>query len=135
MKTVTLIRRLVALLFWIFLLVDLVAWAGLSRQPRIGPAVLKSVQQEGVFSRLYLEAGRPLVAAAGLEDYAVAFAERRFAEAIAPVAENPAAAMDIIGQDMGWLIRLTHNGAPVLAVGWLILWWRRPRILHLTQRR
>ena len=50
MSPIVIARRVVAALFWLFLLIDLYAWAGLSRDPEVGIAVTKSINHEGVLA-------------------------------------------------------------------------------------
>lgn len=135
MIAIVFVRRVAAILFWLFLLLDLFAWAGLCRDPEVGVAVSKSVNREGVLARVYAGAGQPLVDAMGMENAAVAFAGQRFADARRAVAANPGAAMDVIGARMGFGMRMLHYGAPLLGIFWLLLWWRRPRSVRTFGRR
>ena len=135
MSPIVIARRVVAALFWLFLLIDLYAWAGLSRDPEVGIAVTKSINHEGVLAWGYASAGLAVVDALGIESAAVAFADQHFADARAAVAANPAAAMDLTGSHMGLGMRMTHYGSPVLGILWLLMWWRRPRTVRTFGRR
>lgn len=134
MKPIVIVRRAAALLCLLFLLLDLYAWAGLSRDPEVGVAVSRSIEREGALAWVYASAGRPLVATLGVEQGAIRFAGRHFDAAREAVAANPEAAMDLIGQHMGLLMRVMHYGAPLLGLLWLLLWWRRPRELKMFRR-
>ena len=135
MNRSVIVRRATAVLFWLFLLLDLVAWAGLCRDPEVGMAVSKSVNREGALAWVYAHAGQPLVDAVGMENAAVAFAGQRFADARRAIAANPGAAMDVIGNRMGFGMRVLHYGAPLLGILWLLLWWRRPQTINTFGRR
>ena len=43
MSPIVIVRLAASVLFWLFLLLDLFAWAGLCRDPQVGIAVSKSV--------------------------------------------------------------------------------------------
>lgn len=119
-------RRVVAALFWIALAVSLLGWGGLVLDPEIGPTVLRALSKEGMLAAAYAWAGSGLVGLLGLDSIAISFAEGRFGGLYDEIRANPAAAMDILSRGMSTLTAACHYGAPVLALLWALMWWRRP---------
>jgi hypothetical protein len=127
--------QIAGVLFLLALIYDLFLWGGLARVPNMGPAMQNVAARELSLAGLYLPLGNRLVELGGVAESAAAFAESRFAELEARVMSNPAAAMDIVLSGMSTGVSIGYYGAPVLLVLFLLLWWRRPRIVQSALRR
>ena len=123
------------LLFVLTLLYDAYLWGGLARSPILGPIVTQGAQREVSLAGVYLPLGRTAVEAAGLVTGATQFAQARFASLEPALLANPAAAMDTLTSNLPFGVRMGYYGAPCLLLLFVILLWRRPRSLHVMQRR
>jgi hypothetical protein len=121
-------------LFVLTLFYNLYLWGGLARTPELGPLMTQATQREVSLAGIYLPLGRILIDAAGLKQTAASFAETRFAGVRSRVLANPAAAMDTILSDLPASVSLAYYGAPLLLPLAALLWWRRPRGVHMIRR-
>jgi hypothetical protein len=114
---------------------DLLLWGGLGKIPSYGPIATQAVQREVSLAGFYLPVGRYLVELAGLQDVAKSFAQSTFQPLEARLLANPAAAMETLVADMPWLPRMAYYGAPLLLLAAGVLYWRRPRGVHMISSR
>lgn len=123
------------LLLLLALAYDLLLWGGLTKVPSFGPVATQAVQREVSLASLYLPAGRALVELAGLEGAAKDLAQSTFQPLEARLLANPGAAMETLVADMPTLPRLAYYGVPVLLLVAGVLYWRRPRGVHMIGSR
>lgn len=122
------------IVFVLLLAYDFFLWGGLSRSATLGPMITAASKREVSLAGFYLPVGRELTGWVG-RDAAASLATRTFAPLEASLLANPAAAMDRLLTDMPMGPRLAYYGAPVVLLLDLLLWWRRPRGVHLVGRR
>ena len=129
------LHLIAAALFVLTLGYDLWLWGGLARHAEFGPALQKSGRYDVSLASLYLQSGAPLLDLTGLGLRAAADAEAAFRPVLARVRASPMAAMDNLQQDMPAGAKACYFGAPLLLVLAVLLWWRRPREVHIGRRR
>jgi hypothetical protein len=129
------LHLIAAALFVLALLYDFYLWGGLARVPGLGPIMLQTTQREVALAGIYLPVGLALVDATGLSGAAAASAAESFSTAQARVLANPDAAMDAILEAMPPDVAAAYYGAPVLLLVFAVLWWRRPRVVHMMRSR
>ena len=110
-------------------------WGGLGRAPQVGPVMLAAADREVGLASVHVLVGEWLVDSAGLEEAAIDAATSRFGGVIPEIVDNPDAAMDIATARMPASVRFGYVGAPLMLVVALLLWWRRPRTVHLVRTR
>lgn len=120
-----------AILFALALFYDLFLWGGLARTDRLGPAVVAAAQREVSLAGFYVPAGRALVGVTGLAEPARDAAQAAFASREESLLKNPAALMDNLLSDLPFLVKTGYYGAPLLLLVLAVLWWRRPRGVHM----
>jgi hypothetical protein len=119
------------ILFALALFYDLFVWGGLARTDRLGPAVVEATQREVSLAGFYVPAGRALVGVTGLADAARDSAQGTFASREDSLLKNPAALMDNLLSDLPFAVKAGYYGAPLLLLVLAVLWWRRPRSVHM----
>lgn len=129
------LHLIAAALFALSLLYDFYVWGGLARVPGLGPIMLEATQREVSLAGIYLPVGLALVDATGLAGPAAASAADSFSTAQARVLANPDAAMDAVIEAMPPDVAAAYYGAPILLLVFAVLWWRRPRVVHMMRSR
>lgn len=114
---------------------NLFVWGGLLLHPVMGPVAEDATRRELALAGVYAPIGRWVVQSIGLGSTAAAFAGTRFAAVESHLIENPLAAMETLVSEMPASVSLAYYGAPILVVVFTLLWWRRPRGLHVISRR
>lgn len=122
------------ILFLLVLLYDFYAWGGLAHTDRLGPVLVEAASRDVSFGAVYTPVGRALVGAVGMEDAAAASAQEMFATREARLLENRPAFMDNLLSDLPFAMRTAYYGAPLLLALFAVLWWRRPRVVHVMGR-
>ncbi|MBB5207138.1 hypothetical protein [Chiayiivirga flava] len=129
------LHLIAAVLFLLLLADQWLVWGGLGRAPAVGPAVLAAADREVSLASVHVLIGEWLVRSAGLDETAIDVAQARFAQVLPGVLANPAAALDVATARMPGSVRFGYIGAPVMLVLTALLWWRRPRSVHLVRTR
>lgn len=124
-----------AAVFALLLCDQWLVWGGLGRAPQVGPVVLAAADREVGMASVHVLVGGWLVESTGLEEAAVDAATSRFADLVPDLVKNPDAAIDIATARMPASVRIGYVGVPVMLVLTVILWWRRPRSVHLVRTR
>lgn len=114
---------------------DLYLWGGLTRAPDIGPLALEATRREVSLAAIYAPTGRAMLDVTGLTPRAAAEAAETFAPVRERLLANPPAAMETLIEDMPSSARISYYGAPALFLLFCLLWWRRPRGVHMMGRR
>lgn len=125
----------VGIAMFLMLVWDLYLWGGLTRAPEIGPLALDATRRELSLASIYAPAGRAALDATGLTAGAAAEASDVFQPLRARLLANPSAAMETLVEDMPSSARISYYGAPLLLLLFGVLWWRRPRGVHMMGRR
>jgi len=97
--------------------------------------MLAAADREVGLASVHILVGRWLVNTAGLDETAIDAASSRFAPLVPELLANPHAAMDTVTARMPLSVRIGYIGAPLMLVLALLLWWRRPRSVHLVRTR
>jgi hypothetical protein len=126
---------LAAVAFILLLCDQWLVWGGLGRAPQVGPAVLEAADREVGLASVHVLIGQWLVHSAGLDESAIDAATRRFAAIIPDIQGNPDAALEIATSRMPWSVKFGYSGAPIMLLVAVVLWWRRPRTVHLVKVR
>lgn len=129
------LHMIAALLFLLLLADQWLVWGGLGRMPAAGPAVLAAADRDVGLASVHVLVGEWLVRSAGLDEAAIDLAKSRFAAVVPDILANPPAALDVVTARMPASVRFGYVGAPVMLVIALLLWWRRPRAVHLVRSR
>lgn len=129
------LHLIAAIVFVLMLGYDLHLWGGLARHPQLGTALQKASRNDISLGSLYLQAGAPLLDMAGMGSSAAQSATDTFGPLLASIANNPAAAMDNLQREMPFGPKFSYYGAPLMLLATLVLWWRRPREVHMIGRR
>lgn len=124
-----------ALIFLLLLCDQWLVWGGLGRAPQVGPVVLEAADRDVGLASVHVLLGQWLVHGAGLDESAIDAATRRFDAVIPQILANPDAALETVTTRMPWSVRLGYHGAPIMLLVALLLWWRRPRSVHLVKVR
>jgi len=130
----------VTLLFVVALGYDLVVWGAASLIPDIGPKLQQSAQRQALFAHIYMGVGSWLdTAVPFLKDWGTQHVFGALSDGFPRIKEDPRVAMDLIFSE-SWnvqhkLLKLMYWAAPVLALLALVIWSRRPKKVHLMQRR
>lgn len=128
--------HIVAALLFVLLLADQwLVWGGLGRAPGVGPAVLAAADREVSLASVHVLVGQWLVRSAGLDETAIDIAQARFDSVLPDILANPVAALDIANAGMPGNVRFGYIGAPLMLLVAAVLWWRRPRSVHLVRTR
>lgn len=128
--------HVVATVIFVLLLCDQwLVWGGLGRAPQVGPVMLEAADREVGLASVHVLVGQWLVHSAGLDESAIDAATRRFDAVIPHLLSNPDAALETVTMQMPWSVRLGYYGAPIMLLVALVLWWRRPRTVHLVKVR
>jgi hypothetical protein len=114
---------------------NLFAWGGLAKSATLGPVVSDAASRELALAGIYVGLGRLCVDATGTSKIAATYAESAFQPLQARLLANPGAAMETLVRDMPTMIGLAYYGVPVLLLVFVVLWWRRPRVLHSIRTR
>ena len=120
--------------FVLLLSYDLFLWGGLSRTASLGPVIVEASQREVSLASVYLPVGRQLTGLVGARA-AADLAQSTFGSLEPRLLANRAAAMDTLLSGLPTLPRLGYYGAPVLLLLFLLLFWRRPRGVHMIGAR
>jgi hypothetical protein len=120
--------------FLLLLGYDFFLWGGLSRTASLGPMMTEASKREVALASLYLPVGRQLTGLVGARA-AAEMAQSTFDPLEPRLLANPAAAMDTLLSGLPWLPRMAYYGAPVLLLLFLLLFWRRPRGVHMIGAR
>lgn len=124
-----------ALLFLAALLYDGFLWGGLARMPTIGRIAADATSRELSWGGVYLPVGARLVDLTGLRPRAIAHASKVFGPLESRLIAQPAVAVETLTTDMPFAAKLPYYGAPLLLPVFVLLWWRRPRGVHMIGAR
>lgn len=128
--------HVVAAVIFVLLLCDQwLVWGGLGRAPQVGPVVLEAADRDLGLASVHVLVGQWLVRSAGLDESAIEAGTGRFAAIIPDILANPDVALETATTQMPWSVRLGYYGAPIMLLLALLLWWRRPRSVHLVKVR
>lgn len=136
--SLTMKRRLhvIAAVLFVLLLADQwLVWGGLGRVPAAGPVVLAAADREVSLASVHVLVGEWLVRSTGLDETAIDVANARFRDVLPEILGNPEAALDAAVARMPGNVRFGYIGAPAMLVLAVLLWWRRPRSVHLVRTR
>lgn len=102
------------------------------------PAVAAQARAESPLAQTYIVLGRYLTDwVPALQTPASALAEASFDNAFAAVEANPSVALDALLTNaqgfFGGLARACYWGAPILLFAFVLLFWFRPRTVHLIR--
>lgn len=114
---------------------NLFVWGGLARMPSLGKLMSETTERELALAGVYLPLGARLVDVTGLRAAAVGHAAARFASIESKLIERPEVAMETIVAGMPFAVKLPYYGAPLLLPVFVVLWWRRPRGVHMIGAR
>lgn len=124
-----------ASLFAVALLYDFFLWGGLARMPTLGPLMSGATSRELALGGIYLPVGAKLVDLTGLRSAASGHAAEVFGPIEARLLARPEVAMETISEDMPLIAKLPYYGAPLLLPVFVLMWWRRPRGVHVIGAR
>ena len=128
--------HVVAAVIFVLLLCDQwLVWGGLGRAPQVGPVVLEAADRDIGLASVHVLVGQWLVRGAGLDESAIDVATARFADVIPGMLANPDAALETATKQMPLGVQLGYYGAPIMLLAALVLWWLRPRPVHLVRVR
>ncbi|HQW63905.1 MAG TPA: hypothetical protein PLI00_02495 [Pseudomonadota bacterium] len=121
------------------LLTNAIAWAGLGQDPGVGAIVRESARRESPLVVSYLLLGDGLRAVPGVAGVSTELALAGYGPALDRLHAEPAAAMDVLALGgfgpVNAILRINTWATPVLLVLWGILYWLRPRNVHLARRK
>jgi hypothetical protein len=125
-------------LFLISFALNLIVFGALAAIPKVGEEVRQSAQRESVTMSVYIALGAFLQDLPGVGAVGAALADEGFGAAFSKIEDEPSAAMDVLmTPDYGGLhglLRFNYSACPVLLVLWILAWYFRPRMLHLSKR-
>ncbi len=129
---------LFGLLFLFCLIVDLLTFGGLAREPGTGTAVAQAARAEAPLVHTYIVLGLPIataVPAVGAAGQSIA--DAAFGDAYSQIQSAPDAAVDLLfSASLGplrALLMLCYWGAPILLVLTIFAWIFRTRRTHLIK--
>lgn len=125
-------------IFLLCLIVDVLTFGALAREPVIGPALVASARAQAPLAHTYILIGSPLTAASALLQAAgESTAGAAFGSAYSAITEAPAAAIDLLFSASTGPLRalfvLFYWGAPIAFVLTVIAWLFRTRPTHLIK--
>jgi len=116
----------------------LYGWGALTLLDDLGPVAERSARHEALLTWTYMQGGRRLIDALGVQSAATAHAEAMFAPARTVVLSHPAIAMDQMHRaDYGFQHRLligSHWAAPLLWFATLVAYAMRQKAIVSTRR-
>ena len=128
--------HVVAAVIFVLLLCDQwLVWGGLGRAPQVGPVVLEAADREVGLASVHVLVGQWLVHSVGLDESAIEAGTGRVAAVIPHILANPDAALETATAQMPLSVRFGYYGVPIMLLVTVLLWWRRPRTVHLVKVR
>jgi hypothetical protein len=124
-----------AALFFSALIYDFFLWGGLARMPTLSRVMTDATSRELAWGGIYLPVGAKMVDLTGLKSAAAAHASGVFGPIESRLLAQPDVAMETITKDMPFGAKLPYYGAPLLLPVFVLMWWRRPRGVHMIGRR
>jgi|GEM_PF-1594488 hypothetical protein len=129
---------LFGLLFLFCLIVDLLTFGGLAREPGTGTAIAQSARAEAPLMHTYIVLGQPIAAAIPVLNTAgQSVADAAFGDAYSKIQATPDAAVDLLFSasigPLRALLMLCYWGASVLLVLTILAWIFRTRRTHLIK--
>ena len=108
------------------------------RHPKVtdnSAVVLAAADREVSLASVHVLVGEWLVRSTGLDETAIDVANARFRDVLPEILGNPEAALDAAVARMPGNVRFGYIGAPAMLVLAMLLWWKRPRSVHLVRTR
>lgn len=124
--------------FLLFLLIDVLTFGALARQPAVGVAIARAAEIQAPITQTYIALGNPLVSRSPvLQAVGESMANAAFGNSYGAIEARPDAAIDLLFSEsrgpLSALFMLSYWGAPLLLLLTLGAWAFRSRRAHLIK--
>lgn len=124
--------------FFFFLLVDVLTFGALARQPAVGADIARAAATQAPISQTYIALGTPLVSRAPvLQAVGESMAGAAFGDSYPAIEARPDAAIELLFSEsrgpLSALFMLSYWGAPLSLLLTLAAWMFRSRRTHLIK--
>lgn len=125
---------LVGTLLLVSVFLNLWFHGGLANTPEVGPHFREAAQREAPLTWTYMLGGDLLTQVGYFRDSGIEWARAAYGPGFPEVIALPATALDVYARENFGsgqrFVGFNYWASPVLLVLYLLLWWRRPKVLH-----